>query len=52
MRKIYIYAFGIFLLGLFKDVLKDAAPHWTIVLLIVVVYLLVIRLIAEKFGKP
>ena len=52
MRRIYIYAFGVFLLALFKDVLKDAVPHWSTVLLIVVVYLLVIRLIAEKFGKP
>lgn len=52
MRKIYIYAFGVFFLALFKDTLKSAISQWYVVLLVVVNYLLIIRWIAEKLGKP
>jgi hypothetical protein len=52
MRKIHIYLIGVALLGLLHAPLKSAAPHGSVFLLIVIVYLVALRLIAEKFGKP
>jgi hypothetical protein len=51
MRKIHIYIVGVALLGLLQAPLKSALPHGAVFLLIVIVYLVVLRLIAEKFGK-
>lgn len=52
MRKIYIYIFGVALLGLLHAPLKSAAPHGAVFLFIVIAYLVILRLVAEKFGKP
>jgi hypothetical protein len=52
MRKIYIYILGVTLLGLVQGFIKSAIPHGAVLLFIVVAYLLILGLIAEKFGKP
>ena len=52
MRKIHIYILGVTLLGLLQGFLKNAVPHGAVLLLIVIAYLLMLRLVAEKFGKP
>lgn len=52
MRKIYIYALGMIVLGLAHGFLKSAVPHGAVLLLIVLVYCVIIRVIAERFGKP
>ena len=52
MRKIYIYALGMLVLGLAHDVIKSSVPHGAIFLLIVLAYCGIVRLIAERFGKP
>ncbi len=52
MRKIYIYIAGVTLLGLLHAPLKEAASNTAIFVGIAVIYLIILRLIAEKFGKP
>ncbi|UMR28706.1 hypothetical protein MJ904_16380 [Massilia sp. MB5] len=52
MRKIHIYIVGIVLLGLTQKFLKNAVPHGAIFFAVVVAYLVILRFIAEKFGKP
>jgi fructose-specific phosphotransferase system IIC component len=52
MRKIYIYLIGITLFGLLHAPVRSAVPHGAIFLLIAIVYLVALRLVAEKFGKP
>jgi hypothetical protein len=52
MRKVHIYALGVIPLGFFHTQLKSAFPHPASMLLSVVMYCLILRLIAEKFGKP
>lgn len=52
MRKIYIYILGVVLLGLLQYLLKIAVPNGAALFLIVIAYLVIVRLIAEKFGTP
>ena len=52
MRKIYIYILGITPLGFFHEQLKSAAPNGAVFLLGGLAYLVLLRLVAEKFGKP
>ncbi|MBB3121405.1 hypothetical protein [Pseudoduganella violacea] len=52
MRKIYIYILGVVLLGLVQGFIKNAAPHGAVYFLIIVAYLVILRVLAEKFGKP
>ncbi len=52
MRKIHIYIVGIVLLGLMQGFLKQALPHGAVFFAVVLLYLVILRFIAEKFGKP
>ncbi|NVE00614.1 hypothetical protein [Massilia sp. BJB1822] len=52
MRKIHIYILGVALLGLAQGFLKNALPHGAIFFAVVLAYLVILRFIAEKFGKP
>lgn len=52
MRKIYIYIIGIVLLGVSQEYVKQSVPHGAVFLLACVVYLVLLRLLAERFGKP
>jgi hypothetical protein len=52
MRRPHIYIVGVVLLGLGYESLKRALPEGWMFFLIAVVYLLVVRWIANRFGKP
>jgi hypothetical protein len=52
MRKTHIYIIGIVLLGFTYEYVKRAMPHGALFLLACVVYLVLLRLLAERFGKP
>ena len=52
MRKIYIYILGVAVLWLVQGFIKNAAPHGAVYFLIVVANLGILRVLAEKFGKP
>lgn len=52
MKKIYIYLVGVILLGLMYAHLKSALGGGWRFFCIALIYLLVIRFIAERFGKP
>jgi hypothetical protein len=52
MRKIHIYILGVMLLGAAQDFIRSAVRRDAASFLIVVTYLVILRLIAEKFGKP
>ena len=52
MRKIHIYIIGGSLLGLVYSPLKEALNNGAVFFLVAIIYLLIIRLVAENFGKP
>jgi len=52
MRKAHIYLIGVVLLGFAHEPVKQAMPHGALFLLAGIVYLVLLRLLAERFGKP
>ena len=52
MRKIHIYIVGVTLLGLLYAPIKDLLDHSGAFVVAAVAYLIALRVIAEKFGKP
>ena len=52
MRKIHIYTIGVMLFGLVYYPLKDALSSGPLLLLFAVIYAVLVRLIAERLGKP
>jgi len=52
MRKIHIYIVGVTLLGLLYSPIKDLLGHSSAFVVAAVAYLIALRFIAEKFGKP
>jgi len=51
MRKVHIYLLGVASLGLAYELLKAAIPSKPLFFAIAVIYLIVLRLIAERFGR-
>ena len=51
MRKVHIYAAGAAVFGFAQHFIKKAVPG-PVLLLTTVVYFVVLRLVAEKYGKP
>lgn len=51
MKRIWIYVLGLLPLAFFYEPLKKAAANGWIFLVFAVVYLLFVRLVAEKLGR-
>lgn len=52
MRKLHIYLIGIVVLGFASGYLKRAMPNGALFFVLCVFYLILLRLLAERFGKP
>lgn len=52
MRKIHIYIIGVMLFGLSSEYVKSSIQHGAVFLLASVAYLVLLRLLAGRFGKP
>jgi len=52
MRKLHIYLIGIVVLGFASEYLKRTMMNGALFFGLCVVYLILLRLLAERFGKP
>jgi hypothetical protein len=52
MKKLHIYLIGVVLFGLVYEPAKAALRSGLWFFCVAVIYLLVLRFIAERFGKP
>lgn len=51
MKKIYVYIIGVMILGVLYSEIKSLLSYPPFFFSVVVVYLIALRFISEKFGK-